>query len=213
MTWALVASGVAFGVDWRRLSVLAIALVAPLPAACLIVFHWWRARPGLSLRAARFCEAVSGELRAGASLRGGLEKAAQSVDADELARACRAGASMEEIAIVAGSEFTEIGPELTALLARADGVGVSPAALFDEIGDLALAQVEVAHEVSIASAPARATGAVLLLFPLLVVGWALTRGQLEPYLRHPAQRAAVLIGLATVVAGLFSSVLILRKAR
>lgn len=213
MTWALVASGVAFGVDWRRLCVLVIALVAPLPAACLVAVHWWRARPGLSLRAARFCEAVSGELRAGASLRGGLEKAAQSVDADELVRACRAGASMEEIAMVAGSEFTEIGPELAALLARAHGVDVSPAALFDEIGDLALAQVEVAHEVSIASAPARATGSVLLLFPLLVVGWALTRGDLEPYLRHPAQRAAVLIGLAMVVAGLLSSVLILRKAR
>jgi hypothetical protein len=41
----------------------------------------------------------------------------------------------------------------------------------------------------------------------------LTRGDLEPYLRHPAQRAAVLIGLAMVVAGLLSSVLILRKAR
>ncbi|HSK07598.1 MAG TPA: hypothetical protein VK990_08780 [Acidimicrobiia bacterium] len=213
MTWVLVASGVALGVDWRRLSLLVLVLIAPLPVACLVAVHWWRARPGLSLRAARFCEAVSGELRAGASLRDGLEKAALSVEAETLARACRDGAPMEEIASVAGTEFSEIGPELAALLARADGVGVSPAALFDEIGDLALAQVEVAHEVSAASAPARATGAVLLLFPLLVVGWALTRGDLEPYLRHPAQRAAVLTGLGLVVSGLISSVLILRRAR
>jgi hypothetical protein len=120
---------------------------------------------------------------------------------------------MEEIAREARAEFTEIGPELGALLARADGVGVSPAALFDEIGALALAQVEVAHEVSIASASARATGAVLLFFPLFVVGWALTRGDLEPYLRHSAQRAAVLIGLALILGGLVSSILILRRAR
>jgi len=165
------------------------------------------------LRAARFCEAVSSELRAGASLRGGLDKAAQSVEAWEVSRRCRAGAPMEEIGREARAEFTEIGPELGALLARADGVGVSPAALFDEIGALALAQVEVAHEVSIASASARATGAVLLFFPLFVVGWALTRGDLEPYLRHSAQRAAVLIGLALILGGLVSSILILRRAR
>lgn len=213
MTWVLVASGLALGVDWRRLALLLMALLAPVPSACLIAVHWWRARPGLSLRAARFCEAVSSELRAGASLRGGLDKAAQSVEAWEMSRRCRAGAPMEEIAREARAEFTEIGPELGALLARADGVGVSPAALFDEIGALALAQVEVAHEVSIASASARATGAVLLFFPLFVVGWALTRGDLEPYLRHSAQRAAVLIGLALILGGLVSSILILRRAR
>jgi hypothetical protein len=120
---------------------------------------------------------------------------------------------MEEIAGAAQSEFTEIGPELGALLARADGVGVSPAALFQEIGALALAQVEVAHEVSIASAPARATGAVLLVLPLMGVGWVLARSDIEPYLRHPAQRVAVLGGLTLVLVGLMSSIFILRRAR
>jgi len=165
------------------------------------------------MRAARFCEAVSSELRAGASLRGGLEEGALSVEAWELARLCRTGASLGEIGREARVEFAEIGPELGALLARADGIGGSPAALFDEIGGLALAEVEVAHEVSIASAPARATGAVLLIVPLLAVGWAVTHRDLEPYLRHPAQRAAVLLGLALVAAGLVSSILILRRAR
>ncbi|MGH8871584.1 MAG: hypothetical protein ACRDWS_06400 [Acidimicrobiia bacterium] len=213
MTWLAIAFGIALGADLRRLALLLFAVLAPLPAACLVAVHWWRARPGLSLRAARFCEAVSGELRAGASLRSGLEKAAFSVDATEVAQRCRAGASMEEIARAARAEFTEIGPELGALLARADGLGVSPAALFDEIGGLALAQIEVAHEVSIASAPARATGAVLLIAPLLAAGWVLSRGELEPFLRHSSQRAAALIGLGLVGAGLVVSTLILRRTR
>ena len=123
------------------------------------------------------------------------------------------GAPMDQVARAAQDEFSEIGPELGTLLARVDGLGVSPAALFDEIGALALAQVEVAHEVSIASAPARATGAVLLVVPILALGWALTQGSLEGLLRHPAQRAAVVVGLALVVAGVTLSVLILRRAR
>jgi hypothetical protein len=213
VTWALVASGLALGADWRRLALLVVALLLPVPSACVVAVHWWRARPGLSMRAARFCEAVSSELRAGASLRGGLEDGALSVEAWELARLCRTGASLGEIGREARVEFAEIGPELGALLARADGIGGSPAALFDEIGGLALAEVEVAHEVSIASAPARATGAVLLIVPLLAVGWAVTHRDLEPYLRHPAQRAAVLLGLALVAAGLVSSIMILRRAR
>ena len=120
---------------------------------------------------------------------------------------------MNQVARAAAAEFGEIGPELGALLARADGLGVSPAALFDEIGALALAQVEVAHEVSIASAPARATGAILLMAPILAVGWVVTRGSLDALLRQPAQRAAVLIGLALVGAGIAMSVLILRRTR
>jgi len=76
-----------------------------------------------------------------------------------------------------------------------------------------LAQVEVAHEVSVASAPARATGAVLLVAPILGFVWALTQGGLESLLRHPAQRAAALVGMALVVAGVTLSVLIVRRAR
>ncbi len=213
MTWSLIALAVGIGIEWRRLALLSMAVVAPLPMALLVAIHWWRARPGLSMRATRFCEAVSGELRAGASLRSSVETAAVSVEAAELARCCRMGAPMDQVARAAQDEFSEIGPELGTLLARVDGLGVSPAALFDEIGALALAQVEVAHEVSIASAPARATGAVLLVVPILALGWALTQGSLEGLLRHPAQRAAVVVGLALVVAGVTLSVLILRRAR
>jgi hypothetical protein len=120
---------------------------------------------------------------------------------------------MSAVAKAASSDFDQVGPELEALLARTGDIGVSPAALFDEIGSLALAQVEVAHEVSMASAPARATGSVLLLAAVMGVGWALSRGGLEPFLRHPAQRAAIVVGAALVVGGVALSIVILRGAR
>jgi hypothetical protein len=195
MTWVIVAAALAAGVEWRRLAALALALVAPLPFLGLVALLWWRARPGLSTRAVRFCEAVSAELRSGASMRQAVEKSALSVDAPAVARLCREGAPMTEVARTASTDFDQVGPELAALLA------------------LALAQVEVAHEVSIASAPARATGAVLLLAAVFGVGWALTRGGVEPFLRHPAQRAAVILGAGLVVSGLALAILILRRAR
>ncbi|MGH8949306.1 MAG: hypothetical protein ACRDXF_10655, partial [Acidimicrobiia bacterium] len=213
MTALLIALAVVAGLEWRRLALLTLAVAAPLPMAGLVAVHWWRARPSLSMRPTRFCEAVSGELRAGASLRASLETAAVSVEAMEVARRCRMGAPMDQVARAAEAEFGGIGPELGALLAGADGIGVSPAALFDEIGALAMAQVEVAHEVSIASAPARATGAVLLLGPILAIGWAVTEGRLEGLLRQPAQRAAALVGLALVGVGITLSLLLLRRAR
>jgi hypothetical protein len=213
VTWVIIALALAAGVDWRRVALLALAVAAPVAVAGLIFALWWRARPIVSMRATRFCEAVSGELRAGATLRASVGAAAASLEAVEISRCCRQGAPMNQIALAAKSEFREIGPELGTLLARAEGLGESPAALFDEIGALALAQVEVAHEVSIASAPARTTGAVLLLVPILAISWALTRGSLDELLRQPAQRAAVLVGLALVCAGITLSVLILRRAR
>jgi hypothetical protein len=213
MTWVFIALALAAGVEWRRVALLALAVAAPAAMTGLITALWWRARPVLSMRATRFCEAVSSELRAGATLRASVEAAAASVEAVEISRRCRQGAPMNQVALAAKAEFSEIGPELETLLARADGIGVSPAALFDEIGALALAQVEVAREVSIASAPARTTGAVLLLVPILAIGWAFTRGGLDGLLRQPAQRAAVLVGLALVCGGITLSGLILRRAR
>lgn len=213
MTWTLIAAGLAAGVDWRRLAILLMGLAAPVPFLALVVLAWWKARPDLSMRAVRFSEAVSAELRAGASLRQAVEKAAASVDAGDVARLCREGAPMAVVAGAASTDFKEVGPELAALLARASDIGVSPAALFDEIGGLALAEVEVAHEVSMASASARATAAVLVGAAVLGVGWALSSGGLEPFLRHPAQRVAIVVGAGLVLLGLAMSILILRRAR
>lgn len=213
MTWAFVAAALAAGVDWRKLALLTLGLAAPVPFMGLVALAWWQARPGLSMRAVRFSEGVSAELRAGASLRHAVEKSAVSVNADEVARLSREGAPMTVVARAASTDFDDVGQELSALLTRAGDIGVPPAALFDEIGALALAQVEVAHEVSMASASARATGAVLVGAAVIGVGWALSSSGLEPLLRHPAQRAAAVVGLLLVASGLALSMVLLRRAR
>jgi hypothetical protein len=213
MIWVFVAAGLAAGVEWRRLALLALGLTAPIPFMGLVALAWWQARPALSMRAVRFCDAVSSELRAGASLRQAVERSAVAVDAGEVARLAREGAPMAVVARAASAEFDDVGLELAALVARAGDIGVPPAALFDEIGGLALAQVEVTQEVSMASASARATGVVLVGAAVVGVGWALSSSGLEPLLRHPAQRASAIIGVLLVASGLALSILILRRAR
>jgi hypothetical protein len=141
-----------------------------------------------------------------------LETAAQSVGATELVELIRLGASMADIARAARAEFAEIGQELGALLTATDGMGVAPAALFDEMGNLALAQVEVAHELATASAPAKATAVVLLVAPIAAIVVTASRG-FDAYLAQPAQRAAALLGMGLTFAGLVTAVMIMRRSR
>jgi hypothetical protein len=165
------------------------------------------------MRAPWFCDAVAGELRAGSTVRSALETAARTVDATRIADLSSAGASMDEIADAARVEFPEIGAELGALVSRAQRLGVTPAALFDELGSLGLAQVEVAHEVATATAPAKAASVVLLSVPIVALAIAVGKGDIESYLAQPAQRAAALIGLSLTLLGLTSAVLMLRGGR
>jgi Flp pilus assembly protein TadB len=211
--WVVVAVALAADVEWRRVVVLVLALTMPIPMLGLISIHWWRTRPDRSMRAPTFCEAVANEIRAGASLRHAVETAARSVDAPRLADLASLGASMEEVGEAAGVEFPEIGVELGALLARARSLAVTPAALFDELGNLGLARVEVRHEIATATAPPKAAGVVLLAVPTIALSVVLGRGGLEPYLARPPQRAAALAGLSLTLVGLCTALLMLRRAR
>jgi hypothetical protein len=213
MSWVFVAAGLAAGADWRRLILLALVLAFPAPAIAALGVHWWRQRLPVSMRGAGFCDAVSSEMRAGASFRFAVTTAARSVDADVVSDLCRTGAPMATVAAAARLEFPEIGDELGSLLARSEGRGVSPASLFDEIGTLALAQAEVAREVATASAPAKATGAVLLLAPLAAIISTAGRGGFDLYLAQPTQRVAASLGALLVTIGLGATILILRRAR
>lgn len=213
MIWALLALGLALEADWRRLALLAVMMAAPVPALLLVGAHWWRSRPDQSMRAPWFCDAVAAEIRAGSTVRLALETAARSVDATRIADLCSTDASMEEIAAAARVEFPGIGVELGALVARAQRLGVTPAALFDELGNLGLAQVEVAHEVAAATAPAKAASVVLLAVPMVALAVVTGRGDIDSYLAQPAQRAAALIGLSLTLVGLTLAVLMLRGSR
>ena len=205
--------GVVLGLDHRRAALLFLVLIAPVPVAGLLAIHAWRSRPQVSTRAAVFCEAVAGELRSGASLRYALERAAASVGAPILEEMTGAGAPLAEIGRRAEVEFAEIGLELGAVIDRLSRLGSPAAPLFDEIGALALAQVEVAHEIATASAPARATAVVLLLVPLAAIGSVTMNGQLGGYLSTPPQRVSAVIGLSLVTLGIGAAVAILRRTK
>jgi hypothetical protein len=146
-------------------------------------------------------------------LRSSLEAAANLVEATEISVLCRRGDPMDSIGRSAQAEFPEIGEELGALLSRADGIGVRPAALFDEVGDLAMAQIQVAHEVATASAAGKAAAFVLLAVPVTALVLTATRGGLDEYLAQPAQRGAAILGAALTMAGLIGALLVLRRSR
>jgi Flp pilus assembly protein TadB len=210
---ALIGWGVLAGLDLRRTALLLVALIVPVPFVVLIAVHAWRGRPEVSTRAAVFCEAVAGELRSGASLRYALECAASSVGAPVLEQMSREGAPLSDIALVARVEFEEIGVELAAIIERLSRLGSPAASLFDEIGVLALSQVEVAHEVATAAAPARATAVVLLLVPLSAIGSVTINGGIGGYLSTSAQRVSAVIGLSLIILGIAIAGSVLRRAR
>jgi Flp pilus assembly protein TadB len=209
----LVGWGVIHGLDRRRTMLLLLVLIAPVPLAGLLAVSAWRARPRVSTRAATFCDAVAGELRSGSSLRYALERAAASVGAPVLEEMSRSGASFTDICQRAEVEFAEIGLELGAVIDRISRLGSPAAALFDEMGAIALAQVEVAHEIATAAAPARATAFVLLAVPMFAIGSVTLSNRLGGYLSSPPQRVSALVGLCLVVVGLGLAGMVLRKSK
>ncbi len=209
----LVGWGVVSGLDRVRVLVIISALAAPVPLGCLMVVHVWRSRSQPSTRSTVFCEAVSGELRAGSSFRFALERAADSVGSPGVASCCREGAPISEVADAVRREFEDVGVELATVISHGSRIGGPVAPLFDEMAALALARVEVLHEVASATAPARATSFVLLAAPALAVGWVLFSGRLGSYLATTSQRASALIGLALVALGTVIAATLLRRSR
>ncbi len=209
----LVGWGLLAGLDRARVLLLVAALTVPVPLGCLLGVHVWRSRSRPSTRSTLFCEAVSGELRSGASFRSALERAAESVGALGLARLCGAGAPASVLANAVRAEFGEVGEEAATVIEHGSRMGGPVAPLFDEMAALALARIEVLHEVASATAPARATSVVLLAAPLLAVVWAFSSGRLSSYLATPSQRASALLGLGLVAVGIVLAGALLRRAR
>jgi Flp pilus assembly protein TadB len=212
MIWLALAIAIGSGVGWMRVCLLAAALLSPVLTGVLVIGHCWLRRPRETARSALFCEAVSKELKTGFSVRQSIQMAADSVGATDLAASCRGSGDLGLVSSSAGATFGDIADELAALLRRSDGLGVRPAALFEELAAVALARSEVAHEVSVASAPAKATATVLLLVPLAVIGWTLGNGGFAPLLVSPQQRGVVLVGLALALTGLVAGGLVLRRS-
>lgn len=210
----LVALAVAFaaGVDPRRLSLLAGAVYFPMVAGALIAVHWFRARPDDTGKPSLFCESVASELRAGATLRDALATAATSVGSAPASVGSSPGAPIAEVAARIAAEFPSIGEELRLTVIAASRSGSDAAALFDEIGSLALAQSEIRREVKVATAPGRATALVLIGAPLVYLFTQLGSGGLTGFLASSEQRVVAVLGLGLFLLGLTASGLVLWRA-
>ena len=208
LVWALL-----MGVELRRLALLASTVLAPVMVGLFLGWHWWRNRPEVPTRSVLFCDAVAGELRSGAPLRMALAAASSSIDAHALEGLCHSDTPIEALAAGLCAEFPDVGRELSGVVGRVSVLGAPSADVFDEISGLALAEVELAEELSSASAPARATAFVLLVAPLSALVVVGARGETGIYLQSATQRGAVLIGLVMAVSGLAVGGWMLRRAR
>lgn len=205
--WAL-AAALAGGVDWRRLSVLGAAVLAPLPATLVVAYAVWRGRRVSENRAALLCEAAAAELRAGASLRTALEVSARSVGCVSAAELARAGAPLGRAARAIGAVLPEVALELELILVSAQRSGARIADLFDEVGSLALGRADVAAEVQMSTSPTRATVLVFAAAPLVYLA---ARGGL-PVTGSPGQALASMAGAGLFLAGLAVVGWMVRKA-
>lgn len=201
----------AMGVEARRLVLLAGAVHLPLVLAALIGLHWYRSRPDDSARSSLFCLGVASELRAGASLRDALATAATAVGLGAEAGSSTASPAAEMAARLA-EELPAIGPELELTVLAAARTGADSAALFDEIGSLAIAQAEIRREVSIATAPGRATALVLVGAPLIYVVTRLGSGGLSPLLESSQQRIVSVLGLGLFLIGVLATGAVMWRA-
>ena len=207
----LIAVAFAAGVDPRRLATLAAAVYLPVVLGAVILVLVWRARPREDHAPAMFCEAVASELRSGATLRDALSGAAASVGSGSHP-AMPVAATLPELAGAIGRRFPGIAEEVRLTVINAGRVGSDSAAIFDEIGALALAQSEIAHEVQVATAPGRATALLLVGAPVLYVSGQLGSGSLSRMLASGQQRVVALAGLGLFLSGLVLAGLVLWRA-
>ncbi|HEY5889501.1 MAG TPA: hypothetical protein VIW94_02215 [Acidimicrobiia bacterium] len=208
----LVVTAMGAGVDLRVVAIIAMALRFPLLSVSLLMFHLIRSRPGRDTRAATFCQEVAREIRAGESLRAALDGAAQIVAATGISEAIATGDTIEQLLPGLRREFPEVGEELASVVQSVAVSGASAAPLFDELGDLALAQVEIAEEIKVATAPARASAMVLVGLPIVYLGYQVGMGRLQTLTARPIQQGLASIGLALVVVGIGIGFWLVRRA-
>lgn len=200
------------GVDLWRLTLLGGAVVAPLVTLPLIVIVVIKGRQAQDDRAPLFCDAVASELRSGSSLAGALTSAAISVELWDGEPTPAAVISPRVVAEAAGREFAGIAAELKATIDAASRAGGRAADLFEELGALAIAQSEIAREVRISSAPARATAWFFLFAPTAFITVQARSGGLDALVQAPEQRVAVVAGVSLFLLGLGAVAALLWRA-
>jgi Flp pilus assembly protein TadB len=207
ISWALAAR-----VDLRVVAILWVSMFLPFLAIAAIGIHTLLNRSKPSTRSAVFCESVARELRSGASLRVAIGEAARGVGARDIWMALESAALLSSVVADLKYEFPEIGQEIEVLVTAVAEAGSAAAPLFQELGDLALSQVEMTEEIRAATAPARASALVLVGLPVVYLGHQLSTGAIGDLLGNPAQQGVAAVGVLLAGVGLGASLLMVRKA-
>lgn len=201
------------GVGPARLLLLTSILFAPFALVPLVLVLLVHSRRSLDDRAPLFCDSVASELRSGATLRSALLTAARSVDVAN--RSIDKGdlAPVDAVATAVVDELPTLSPELESLVRASARSGGAAADLFDELSATTIAQNEIAREVRVASAPARATAWFFVLAPTAFVVARGASGNFDGLLAVPGQRITAVVGMTLFAAGLFSVWLLIWRAR
>ena len=153
-------------------------------------------------------EAVSAELRRGASLRVAL---ASTAPGSRMARLALSGQPMEAVV----GELAELWNVDDALLRPGTllaAIGGAPAAeLFDRLADRARAATRLAHRRVVLTAQARMSAVIVGLLPL-VIGLLVLATRSGELLTTPAARWAVALGMSLHLAGVASVAWFLRRS-
>lgn len=201
------------GVDLRMIGALSFAMFFPVWALAAVLFHVTRSNSAPSVRSAVFCQTVARELSSGASLRWALAAAASDGHIDEIYRAVDSGKGWDEVGDLLEREFSDIGTELALVVQSVASSGSKSGSLFAELGDLALAQVEMTEEIRVATAPARSSAMILIGAPVLYLGYQLRSGQLGELLALESSRSLAGAGLVLFLLGIGISLALVRGSR
>ena len=187
----------------------------PLVLGAAVVLPWWAGLAGiaagiwLALRRSRpdpyrevaYLQAVSAELRAGRSLRQALVDAgtrAPDLDLARMARLCRSGRPMLEVAEAAGEALPGTGHLAAAAVRIGAESGGRVSAAFATLAGIQTDRIELQREVRAAGAAARASVAVLTVLPVGGLLAAAAAGTLSD-LMSMGRVGPVLVGLGAVL--------------
>lgn len=210
---SLVAFAVFLGMDWRVVALLSLALLAPTWAALAIGLHVIKSRRRSTTSGAFFCQTVARELRAGASLRWALASASRLSGLEPVGDALENGEPWDRIVPHLTGPFPDIGSELGVVIESVSASGAYSSQLFEDLGEIALGQLEAGEEIRIATASARASATVLIGLPVLYLLYQTQSGNLNNLLGRSGSGALALAGLGLALAGIAVSILLVRATR
>ena len=201
------------GVGLVRLLLLGTVLFAPFALVPMVLVLLMYSRRSLDDRAPLFCDGVASELRSGATLRSALLTSARSLDIAIRSTDPDDLAPVDAVAAAVVSELPALSPELESVVQASARSGGAVADLFDELSAITIAQNEIAREVRIASAPARATAWFFVLAPTAFIVVRVASGSFDGLLAVSGQRIAAVVGMALFGAGLVSVWLLMWRVR